>query len=120
MDLVREILIHIEEKDRLIQGYHNVNFESADDANELWAHVELMHDGKLLRQFHTNILLDQGRMDYVRAYNLTWQGYEFLESIRDEDTWKKTKDLCEENKSGLSIAIIREAVILIFRQALLG
>ena len=92
MDLVRKILLDIE------GGKHYFQTASLDDegnfiddekvnlANDLLLHhVNIMHGaGFVTIQAHTNagILLE----------GLTWAGHDFVDTIRDDTTWGKTKD----------------------------
>ena len=117
MDLVREILIHIEEN-----GY--LNGDNQGSLGEkygalLWAHTAMMENGKILEYSNAHVLNDD-RLKSATAFRMTWTGYDFLETIRDDGTWSKLKKLCEENKSGLSINTILETATFILRKALSG
>lgn len=122
MDLVREILIFAEEEDELIfRGESSLNFRSNINLKDtkkyfdyeiIWEHVHVMAQGGLLKERDTT-----RNGDVLTVYRLTWQGHEFLESIRDQSTWDKLKELSEKHGSGLSIDLIREGAILLLRSA---
>ena len=79
MDLIRKILITIEEAP---PGFVKFNGEDA-------RHVELMVDAGLL--FAS--IVPAGRGDiYANVERLSWAGHDFLNSMRDETIWRKAKE----------------------------
>ena len=82
LDLVRKILLEVEEKDdgRAFQ-YTSDNLEPLT-----WYNVCLMVDAGLLNRVGN---LASGN---IRKVQLSWEGHEFLDSIRNEDVWTKTKE----------------------------
>lgn len=94
MDLVRAILLHFEaaEKPRLsskslvLDGWN---------AEQITFHVELMKEAELLdHQIVRPEFGDGTRMHAAFDMGLrpTMRGYELLDSIRDPDVWRKTKE----------------------------
>lgn len=85
MDLVREILLAIEaEPENLRRG---LKIEGREDAI-VWGHIELLKQAGYLDEPFRDFL---GKRRLSMGIALTWQGHEFLESIRDGEIWKKTK-----------------------------
>jgi DNA-binding transcriptional ArsR family regulator len=88
MDLVRNILITIEA-----------------DATETLGHLELVIEGRSDEEiaYHLTLLSEAGLVDARvqhfmgggsahLAHRLTWQGHEFLDSVRDPEIWRQTKE----------------------------
>ncbi len=59
--------------------------------------------------FHAQLLCDQGYLypESDVAYRLTAQGCEFLDSIRDEGVWNKTKRTVAETGGNATLEIIK-------------
>ena len=89
MDLVRLILLEIEEKhkstaliDLSIDGY---------DMQTVAYHCEMLHEKGLVSSYKAGYA---GNKLYIFSVgSLTWEGHDFLDKIRDNSTWKKTKDV---------------------------
>ena len=112
-DLVRDILLAAEEQDfnqsKAIapEGYSN---------EEIWYHIKIMEDGGLIRmKQHQNIELPAPVFD-----GLTWEGHEFLDSIRESNTWNKVKAILKDKSLGLSYESIKTAVVYSVKGALGG
>ncbi len=88
MDLVRQILLTIEEYDGpLMRMKDFAELHCAND--ELFYHLRLLHDGGFIdgtdAQTKTNCEF------YVRA--MTWDGHEFLDAARDHSRWEQAKEI---------------------------
>lgn len=94
MDLVRKILMEIEEKHqgRQLQG---LQIEGYDD-EMVFYHCEMMADVGLLSDFEALNVVGSSSVFYVGG--LTWQGQDYLEIIRNDEIWEKTIDEVEEKK----------------------
>lgn len=59
--------------------------------------------------FHAQLLCDQGYLfqESDSAYRLTAQGCEFLDSIRDEGVWSKTKQAVAETGGNATLEITK-------------
>lgn len=86
MDLIRQILLRVEAtNDRREEP--NLVFDNYR-SHQVAYHVWLLVDAGFLKgdvQYYQS--------DYVDflVHSLTWKGHEFLDSIRDENIWSKTK-----------------------------
>lgn len=101
MDLVRELLLIIEKN---------------DDSKELsipedWDRKVVAYHLKILDQagFVENHTKWAGDKPMWIIASLTWDGHEFLDSIRDDTIWNKTKDGIKSK--GLEIASVPVEVI---------
>lgn len=80
LDFIREILLAIEAKEDLVFTKIQFNNRSED-----------------LVKKHLNALMDAGLIygkpygQYIYVSDLTWEGHEFLEKVRNPETWGKTK-----------------------------
>lgn len=87
-DIIREILIKFEELNPKVGSIHLSDFPP-DKAHEYSYHVELLLESGLV---HGQMSKTIGRhaQDFF-ADRLTWEGHEFLDSIRSDNVWNKTK-----------------------------
>ena len=112
MDLVRKILIKMEkdwgyeylessisEREIKIEGY-------SDSA--VHYHLRIMIEAGLI-----TCIFPEGDSDVLSTYikyppeMITWEGQEFLEAIREEETWKKIKKELKKEFKNLSFAAIK-------------
>ena len=103
MELARKILFKIEEE---YKGHPIYPFKLDD--YEHWIVME-----------HCKLLYQQGLIEYVRdddinnspyfeVGNLTNEGYDFIEKIRQDTIWNKTKDTITKKGLPMIIDVIKE------------
>ena len=51
------------------------------------------------------------------ASSLTWQGHEFLDAIRNDTIWNKTKNVVAERGGAIPFELIKELAIKLARTA---
>lgn len=102
MDLVRQILFALE---KMPPG-EVFEFDSLGDvpAAQVDYHLELMIDNNLVKLYD--------KMRDSASVRLTWEGHEFLESVRDEQRWEKVK--AELSKSGGFVYEMAKSIALDF------
>jgi len=85
MDLIREILIHIEELDQAT--LHSAPELEGHSNQEVIEHLRLLIDANFITA------IDAGTMSGPEYINIkmTWAGHDFANLIRDPEIWKKTK-----------------------------
>nr|WP_272874714.1 DUF2513 domain-containing protein [Roseomonas haemaphysalidis] len=90
MDLVRSMLLAIEAS----EPYADV---MRMDIDGLLPEDDEQNTEYLRRYYHAELLVDAGFIkgdatvgEYL-VQSITWQGYEFLDAVRDPEIWKKTK-----------------------------
>jgi hypothetical protein len=100
MDLVRQILISLEEhthgwapQDLQIEGY---------SAEQIGYHVYLMDQAGLL--VGTDVTASDSESPVWEPLYLAWAGHEFLDASRENGRWKQAKELVGK-VGGASIAI---------------
>ena len=106
-DLIRKLLFWFEEK----PGPEVVSVPAIDGYDELTVKYHLL----LLAQagFLDNEpeLTAQGRIVQVHPFNLTWQGHEFLDAIREDKVWNKIKSKASSLGASLSYELIKELTV---------
>jgi hypothetical protein len=101
LDLIRAILFKIESDGKVEIPGHYKNSEIAD-------HAKLLEDGDLIDTF---ILPNRhGIAIGAGTGGLTWAGHNFLEKIRDEATWAKTKAYVMKHSPEWTIALLKVSV----------
>ena len=97
MDLVRLILLEIESQykstaryDLQIEGY---------DAETIAYHCKILHDAGLISAYKAQYA--DNRLYSFGVGALTWDGNDYLDKVRDNSIWIKTKDTI--TKKGLPI-----------------
>ena len=91
MDLAREILLFAEEN---CPGGGEArvsvdDFENTDPERDLYAHIKMLER----QQFLQNVQQASG---YIFLADLLWHGHNFLDSVRDPEIWKKTKEVAHK------------------------
>lgn len=94
MDFIRSLLLDIEGGRRVFEtlgddvadalGIDPVETMPAEQAERLAYHLGLLEDAGFV-EFHKNM------GGAWRVKRLTWNGHEFLDTIRDAEVWKRTK-----------------------------
>ena len=99
MDLVRLILLKIEE-DYVSTALYNIEVDGYDKETIAY-HCKILHEAGFISDYGAryadNALYSFG------VGSLTWEGNEFLDKIRDDSFWGKTKDAIK--KKGLPLVL---------------
>jgi hypothetical protein len=103
-DTVRELLTKIEECSQPGEITRLSSFP-AERAAEISYHIELLLeaglvDGQMSKSIH------RGPHDFI-ATRLTWSGHEFLESIRSETVWQKTKKVFATKGIEMTVDLVK-------------
>lgn len=100
-DLVREILLALEKDDGDPFGWKDLTFDDHTQ-EEVAYHVCILAEGGFL------IAMDLSTMDGAdwRSQRLTYDGHEFLDTIRDNQVWKLTKETAKKaGVGGLKVLV---------------
>jgi hypothetical protein len=94
MDLIRELLLRIEAGEDSFKPQPRET-SRPETREEAWAALEEAEEK--LRE-HLKLLQERGLIEAVHYLDgevlvdrLTWEGHDFLESVRDPEIWRKTK-----------------------------
>ena len=98
MDLVRLILLKIEEEHTsgLVMGITIDNY----DIETVAYHCEIMYQAGLILEYKRERAWGNKTVS-VAVGGLTWEGQDYLDKVRDDKLWKKTKE--EISKKGLPL-----------------
>jgi hypothetical protein len=92
MDLIRELLLKIEEKREPSLGDLLPKGDCDDDFERVGEHLRMMiEDAGLVTGIQAHTI---GSLNWLEL-KLTWQGHDFLDSVRDPEIWAKTKSAAE-------------------------
>ena len=114
-DVIREILQKAEELEP--NKYLELENFSSDTAYEVSYNIRLLYDAGLIDA--EDVSTNGDGPDEFFVFRLTWNGHEFLDSIRSDSVWKKTKDKIVE-KGGVMTFDVVKAVALGFVKSSLG
>jgi len=96
MDLIRKILLTIEEKYQPGKGYIK-GFSLENHSKELVAeHCDLLYQEGLIKEYNPH--RSDNSLMFFSVGPLTYAGHDFLEKIRNENIWNKTKEKVEEKR----------------------
>lgn len=111
MELIRKILFDIEEKYMPGNG-KNQHIEVTNyDSDIVMEHLLLMYDAGLIQSIQKASTLDQ---PIYLAGNLTNEGYDLLDKIRENTVWNKTKQIAKEKGLPMiveTVKVIATAII---------
>lgn len=115
MDLVRKILFKLEEKDDPAEW---IPPEAIGEylPEQVSYHIMLLEEAGLIE---ARDISSTNQYNWA-AMNLTWDGHEFLEASRNESIWNKAKALFGEKGAGLTFEVLKELLIKLTREHVLG
>lgn len=95
-EVIRQLLLDLEacETRNSFKLETILKLSSNKDAELVAAHVRLMLDAGLLTTF-----TDHYGQEHRDRLSISNSGYDFLDSVRDDEVWRKTKAVAEEVKS---------------------
>ena len=109
MDLVRQILIETEKAEGPLQGEHFADKEHG--ISQVAYHIEMMEHHGLLE---ANLRIDKFYNVYkCEIVALTWDGCDYLDAIRDQSIWAKTKQVVKEAVGSTTLDVIKETAKLV-------
>lgn len=103
MDLVRLILLKIEE-DYISTALYNIEIDGYDKETVAY-HCKILNDAGFISDYSAQYA-DNALYNFAVG-SLTWEGNEFLDKIRDDSTWGKTKKVIKEKGLPLVIDTIK-------------
>jgi|694.fasta_scaffold73953_3 hypothetical protein len=113
-DTIREILLKTEE---LTPGC-TLRLSDFDEvrAHEIAYHVKLLDESGLIKVSILEFAGDVGiHFDLDR---LTWSGHEFLDVIRNDSMWNKTKEMITNKGGAMTFELVKSFAISLAKTAL--
>ncbi len=99
MDLVREILLKIEEE-YTSKAIFNLKIDGYD-AEIIAYHCEILYEANLISSYKAQYY--SGGIYSFSVGSLTWNGNDYLDKVRDNSIWAKTKETI--TKKGLPLIL---------------
>ena len=113
MDLIREILLQVEEAPA---DGHGVSLKLPEyDPKVVNYHVRLLAEADLIKARTT----DHTTYTSYRPLRLTWTGHEFLDAARNERLWSKVKDLLKCKVGPVPLEVLQTVLTELGKQAAL-
>jgi hypothetical protein len=112
MDLVRKLLVYFDEK----PGPEHVmvpDIEGFDESN-IKNHLVQLYEAGLIRAESERSSTSNDRVIRVIPFDLTWQGHEFLDKIRNETVWQQIKSTAQSKGLPLTLEVVGELATKIF------
>ncbi|MDM8542434.1 DUF2513 domain-containing protein [Desulfococcaceae bacterium HSG9] len=110
-DLVREILIRVEELSSVKDCVRPNEFEEYDE-DIVSYHMYLLEQANLvegpIKKHHNAGIM-------ALLFNLTWQGHEFLDSVRNDGVWNKLKTTASEKGISMPFEVIKASAVAIIK-----
>ena len=106
MELIRKLLIQIEEK------YVDVWLDPSEVAIESYDfetiayHCSILHDAGFVYDYKGQYA--NNRLHFFAVSRLTWEGHEFLDKIRSDTVWNRTKSIMVKEGLPFAIDVIKE------------
>lgn len=113
MELVRQILMSVEEAEEPvdIERFVSERYSMATVAY----HVALLDAHGLI---DAEILHADDRAYHGEIAGLTWEGSDFLDAIKDDVIWKKTKAAIRRVSTSVTLQTISETAVMVAQQAI--
>ncbi|TXN40690.1 DUF2513 domain-containing protein [Methylobacterium sp. WL30] len=89
MDLVRNILLALEAEPQKPSSASLRDDLGEAEPHQVADHIRLMEDAGLVTCIRSAPLASHWRCQNI---DLTWEGHDFLDTVRDPEVWKRTKD----------------------------
>ena len=116
IELVKKILEFFEAKQ---DWPHERNIEiDGYDSDLTKYHLQIMYEAGFINA--EPIESKNGRLYDLLPFRLTWQGHEFLDSIRGKSTWLKIKEIAKSKGGQLSFEMIKQIAGQLAEKEMLG
>lgn len=118
MNLIRELLLQLEESSAEV---YISNLEVAGYSDEEIAYnAYLMIDGGLAEGRQSKVTNQMGDSCPVAVTltNLTWEGHEFFDSIKNDSVWKKILGHVQDKGGSAPFNVIAQLAVLFAKQNL--
>ena len=115
MDLVREILLAVEDNENGFKGRHGPGIPGYNPETIAY-HVEIMEEAGLLDARIDRVM--GSPVPIISLRRMTWAGHEFLDAVRGDSWWQKVKEKTKESTGGLALDMVKQTALALARQAL--
>ena len=110
LDLLRDILLHIEEKDLGNRAWIKDwgNLEKVDNKVRT-EHIYMLYEAGFIEVTDASVIGQNGRRFYPKR--ITMAGHDYLDSVRDPKIWKSTKSKLSKIGGSTTLAIIQAVAV---------
>ena len=109
MELCRQILFAIEEQYVDVVLY---NLQIPEYTMEQIAyHCKILHDGGLVSAYKGFFASDG--IEGFGVGSLTWEGHDFLDKIREDTIWNKTKGVIKDKLLPMTLEVVKDVATAI-------
>jgi len=112
MELVRKIALHIEDQSSSFESM-NVEFDGFDKSLVAY-HFRIMIEGGLIDGTDAS---DSMHEDYM-VNGLTWEGHEFVDSVRSDGIWTKLAEKIKPLGGAVSMDTLKHLAKLVVAESL--
>lgn len=113
MNLVRRLLVLIEEQDSTNEELH---IPEDLDREVVVYHLQLMEQADLTKN---RILYADNKPLWIYS-SLKWEGHEFLDAIRSETVWNKLKEVVKEKGGSIPFEIMKALAVDLAKKFIIG
>jgi hypothetical protein len=113
LDLIRKILLAIEQKDSLQP--QEITIDDYDPDNVAY-HILLLDEAGFVKSYITEGAA--GGIEAALVGRLTWAGHEFLEMARNDTIWEKAKKFLKEKSVSIPFVLLIELLKSLVKDAL--
>ncbi|MCF6327166.1 MAG: DUF2513 domain-containing protein [Devosiaceae bacterium] len=106
MDIVRGLLLKIEKYGTVNMGSLMSESPTAGEVNQTNYHLKMLIEEAGMVRGEVCVTMDRASVEWIDL-DLTWQGHDFLDSVRDPEIWRLAKDGAQK-VGGLSIELLGE------------
>lgn len=100
MDLIREIMLWLEENNR---GEPEIPERTSE---EIGYHCHLLMQAGFIKAADSSCMDDE--LPQAIPLSVTWPGHEFIDSSRDKSIWKSVKEKAMTTTGGVGVAVLTE------------
>ena len=112
LDLVRRILLDIEERDEGAQTFGWATFvEDGYPLEAIHYHVQLLNDAGLIQA-------DELVPGQWWPERMTWTGHEFLDAARNDELWAKAKRQVQNKVGSAPFQLVHDLLIQMVQESL--
>lgn len=116
MELVRKILFAIE-KQYVDTAINNLKIEGYS-TEEIAYHCKILYEAELISEYEARYA--DGRIFRYFVGPLTWEGHDYLDKIRSDTVWNKTKETIKNKGLPMIIDVIKEIASAIIGSMITG
>ena len=115
LDLVREILLAVEESSEPVEPPLEIE---GYDLDLISYHVKLMEQADLIEAIYNE--MRSGDIQVMSIRSLTWEGHEFLDAARNETAWKEAKSTAKDKGVNLTFRLMQKMLTSVLESILLS